>query len=134
MWAIYNFIMKISKNAISVGVWSADYKKLAQWYIDVLGFTPAESAELDNDSYVAFAWGDNYFWVGKHDKVEGVNKDPYRIMIEWYVESVMETYEELKAKGVKIIAEPFAEPTGGGNWCMTVADPEENILQFYGKK
>lgn len=55
-------------------------------------------------------------------------------MIEFYVDSVMETFEELKAKGVKMIAEPFAEPTNTGNYCMTIADPEGNILQFYGKK
>lgn len=126
--------MKFAKQAISVGIWSEDYKKLAQWYIDVLGFQVADTAELDNDSYVAFAWGDNYFWVGKHDKVHGKNKDPYRIMIEWYVTSVMDTYNELKEKGVTIIAEPFAEPTNSGNWCMTIADPEDNILQFYGSK
>ncbi len=126
--------MKFSKQAISVGLWSSDYKKLAQWYIDVLGFTPVDSAELENDSYICFAWGDNYFWVGKHDKVAGMNKDPYRIMIEWYVESVMDTFTELQAKGVTIIAEPFPEPVNPENWCMTIADPEGNILQFYGKK
>ncbi len=126
--------MKLSKNAISVGIWSEDYKTLAKWYTDVLGFQVAEQAELSNDSYIAFKLDDNWFWVGKHDQVHGNNKDPYRIMIEFYVESVLETFNELKEKGVTMIAEPFAEPTGTGNWCMTIADPEGNILQFYGKK
>ncbi|HZE86587.1 MAG TPA: VOC family protein [Methylomirabilota bacterium] len=127
--------MKLSSNALAVGIWSEDYKKLAQWYIDVLGFTIKEQAELPNDSYIAFSLGDNLLWIGKHDKVSGKNKDPYRIMIEFYVESVMNTYNELKEKtNITFIAEPFAEPTGTGNWCMTIADPEGNILQFYGKK
>lgn len=126
--------MKLKNNAISVGVWSEDYKRLAKWYQDVLGFRVKESAELPNDSYIAFDFGgENWFWVGKHSKVKGKAKDPYRIMIEFYVESVMNTFNELRDK-VNIIAEPFAEPTGTGNWCMTIADLEGNILQFYGKK
>lgn len=126
--------MQLKNKAISVGIWSEDYKKLAKWYVDVLSFTVRESAELPNDSYIAFDFGENWLWIGKHDKVHGKAKDPYRIMIEFYVNSVMNTYNELKEKGVTIIAEPFAEPTGTGNWCMTIADPEDNILQFYGKK
>jgi predicted enzyme related to lactoylglutathione lyase len=126
--------MKLTKKAITVIIWSENYKKLAKWYIDVLGFTPKEQAELSNDSYIGFLIGDNWFCIGKHDQVNGNSKDPYRIMIEFYVESVTQTCEELKEKGVTIIAEPFAEPTGTGNWCTTIADPEGNILQFYGKK
>lgn len=127
--------MKLKNKAISVGIWSEDYKTLAKWYEDVLGFTIREQAELPNDSYIAFDFGENWFWIGKHDKVNGKNKDPYRIMIEFYVESVMETFGELQKKTkLDVIAEPFAEPTGTGNWCMTIADPEGNILQFYGKK
>jgi predicted enzyme related to lactoylglutathione lyase len=126
--------VKLSKNAISVGIWSEDYKTLAKWYIDVLGFQVAEQAELSNDSYIAFKFDDNWVWIGKHDQVHGKSKDPYRIMLEFYVESVMDTFDELKEKRVTMIAEPFSEPTGTGNWCMTVADPEGNILQFYGNK
>ena len=126
--------MKLTNKSISVGIWSEDYKTLAKWYTDVLGFKIKEQAELSNDSYIAFDFGDNWLWIGKHDQVHGKNKDPYRIMIEFYVDNVMATYEELKTKEITMIAQPFAEPTGTGNWCMTIADPEGNILQFYGKK
>ncbi len=125
--------MKFAKKAISVGIWSSDYQKLAKWYEDVLGFTFTDNAELLNDSFVSFSLGDCWFWIGKHDKVEGKNKDPYRIMPEFYVESVMDTYNEIKDKDVTIIAKPFQEPTSD-NWCMTIMDPEDNILQFYGRK
>jgi len=126
--------MKLRDNAISVGIWSEDYKKLAKWYIDVLNFKIKETAELPNDSYIAFEFGDkNWFWVGRHDKIHGKAKDPYRIMVTFYVNSVMDTFKELKKKGVTVIAKPFAEQTNTGNWCMTIADPEGNTLQFYGK-
>ena len=128
--------MKLKNKSISVGIWSEDYKKLATWYQDVLGFTFKQKAELPNDSYISFDFGDNWFWIGRHDKVFGKNKDPYRIMVEWQVESITETFEELKRKNVKIIAEPFQDPdpNGDGNWVLTIADPEGNVLQFFGKK
>lgn len=69
--------MKLKNNAISVGIWSEDYKTLAKWYTDVLGFKVKESAELSNDSYIAFDFGgENWFWVGKHSEVHGKAKDP----------------------------------------------------------
>lgn len=125
--------MKFAKQALSIGIWSADYKKLAKWYEEVLGFTFTDSAELPDDSYVACKVGEGWFWIGKHDKVEGKNKDPYRIMPEFYVESVTETYNALQGKDVRFIAKPFKEPISD-NWCMTIQDPEDNILQFYGQK
>jgi predicted enzyme related to lactoylglutathione lyase len=131
---LYTFLMKLKNKAVSVGIWSEDYKKLAKWYQEVLGLPFKQQAQLPNDSYIAFDFGDNWFWIGKHDKIIGNNKDPYRIMVEFYVVSVLETWNELREKGVKIIAEPFEDPTAKNNWCMTIADPEENILQLYGGK
>ncbi len=126
--------MKLIKNGFSVGIWSENYKELAKWYTDILGIEEDLSANMDNDSFVAFQFGECWFWVGQHSEVKGKSKDPYRIMPEFYVESVLETYEELKQKGVKIIAAPFADPTDFEKFCMTIQDPEDNILQFYGKK
>lgn len=54
-------------------------------------------------------------------------------MVGFNVESISEAYEELKQKNVTWIAQPFESPTGG-LWCMTIADPEGNILQFFGNK
>ena len=55
-------------------------------------------------------------------------------MVEFYVESVSEAFGELKAHNIEFIAEPFPDPLGGDDWCMTFKDPEGNILQMYGKK
>jgi predicted enzyme related to lactoylglutathione lyase len=54
-------------------------------------------------------------------------------MVGFGVKSVSKTYEELKKKKVKFIAKPFAAPPGGF-WCMTIQDPEGNMLQFMGGK
>jgi len=126
--------MKILNHKIAVGIWSEDHEKLAKWYQDVLKLPFKERSDLPEDSYISFDFGDNCFWIGKHDKVQGKNKDPYRIMVEFYVESVSEAFEELKRHDVKFIAEPFPDPMGGTGWCMTFKDPEGNILQMYGEK
>ena len=125
--------MKLKDNIISICIWSDDYEKLAKWYEDVLGFSVSQRLTYPDDTGVDFNFAPSYFYVGKHDKVHGKSKDPYRIMINLNVDSISEVYNELKDKNVEIIAEPFEGPPGGF-WCMTIADPEGNILQFFGDK
>lgn len=126
--------MNVKNNAIAVGLWSENYKKLASWYQNVLKLPFKTKSDLPKDSFIAFDFGENWFWIGQHDKVKGKSKDPYRIMIEFYVESIDEAYKELKKNNVEFIAEPFPDPLGGDGWCMTFKDPEGNILQMYGNK
>jgi len=126
--------MKYKNKAISVGIWSENYLKLAKWYEDVLKIPVRQKSELPNDSYVAFDFGENWFWIGKHDKVYAKNRDPYRIMVEFYIERVSKAFEELQEKSVTIIAKPFQDPTDKNSWCMTIQDPEDNIIQLYGGK
>lgn len=118
---------------ISVAIWSDNYEKLARWYRDILGVPVREKLTLPNDTGWDFDFGENYLYIGRHDKVHGKSKDPYRVMVGFNVKSISETYELLKKKKVKFIAKPFEGPPGGF-WCMTVADPEGNIIQFYGDK
>ena len=125
--------MKLKNKIISVCIWSDNYGKLAKWYEDVLDFPVRERLTYPDDTGVDFDFGDTNFYVGKHSEVNGKSKDPYRIMVGFNVSSVTKTYEELKRKKVKIIAKPFEGPPGGF-WCMTIADPEGNILQFFGQK
>jgi len=126
--------MKIKNNAIAVGLWSENYEELAKWYQDVLKLPFKQQSTLPTDTFIAFDFGNNWFWIGKHDKIKGKNKDPYRIMIEFYVESITDAFDELKKHNVEFIAEPFPDPLGGDGWCMTFKDPEGNILQMYGEK
>lgn len=125
--------MKLRAKMLSVIIWSENHEKLAKWYEDVLGFTVREVTTHPDDSCIGFDFGDTYFSIGRHDKVHGKNQDPYRIMVGFPVSSVSAAYEELKDKDVTWIAKPFLAPTGA-TWCMTIADPEGNILQFFGTK
>ena len=125
--------MKLKDKFLGIGVWSENHQKLAEWYEEVLGFTVRERMNLINDTYVDFDFGPNYFFIGQHSQIHGKNKDPFRTMIGFNVDSVETLYQELKSKKVKFIATPFEAPPGG-YWCMTIEDPDGNTLQFFSDK
>ena len=125
--------MKLRAKSLSVIIWSENHEKLAKWYEDVLGFTVRGITTHPDDSCIDFDFGDTYFSIGRHGQVTGKSKDPFRIMVGFPVASVSEAYESIKDKPVTWIAKPFLSPTGT-TWCMTIADPEGNILQFFGQK
>lgn len=121
------------KNTLGVCIWSQDFEKLAAWYENVLGLKVKERLNLPDDTGMAFEFGDNHFYVGKHSEVVGESKDPYRIMIGFNVPSVPELYERIKDKDIEFVATPFEGPPGGF-WCMTLKDPDGNIIQFFSDK
>lgn len=126
-------IVELSDKKFSIGVFTHDHERLAQWYKDTLGLKEKGRMNLPNDTFIEFEFGDNYFWIGLHDKIaKAKNTEPYRIMIGFHVASVTQAYEELKNKDIEFVATPFAEPSGSGIWCMTIKDIDGNIVQFTG--
>lgn len=125
--------MKLKNTNIGVGIYTADHERLANWYMEKLGFVEKERLDHPQDTYIEFQFGDNYFWIGKHDKLSPhtKNADPYRIMVTFRVQSVKQVYEEIKDKEIEFIATPFEAPPGGF-WCMTIKDLDGNIVQFMG--
>lgn len=121
------------KSITAVLFWSEDYQKLADWYREKFGFKVIEELDHPDDTGIALAIGDSYFWIGKHSEVKGKNKDPFRIMINIKVDSVEKAYKMLKAKGVEFLAEPFKAPTFD-LYFATLKDLDGNILQLIGKK
>lgn len=119
------------QQTLGVIIYSGDYKKLADWYENTLGFKVIQRLELPDDTFVAFEMGSNYFSVGQHSEVSGVNPDSCRIMVNFNVPSVSQAYDEIKEKDVNFVAKPFLAPTKDC-WCMTIKDPENNIIQFFG--
>ncbi|MGH7203017.1 MAG: hypothetical protein ACREHC_01070 [Candidatus Levyibacteriota bacterium] len=65
----------------------------------------------------------------------GLWSEDYEGLAKWY-QKVIKLQPALTSnlQEDSFIAEPFLDPLGGDNWCMTFKDPEENILQMYGKK
>lgn len=120
-------------------IFSKNPDKLMKFYRDVLGLTLESELKLSNDYGFMFGVnGDFKIWIGKHDKVEDYNPDPFRHIFNLYVKSVSQWYEKIKNnKEVKIICRPeetpFSTPTD--RWYVsTFFDPEGNCFQFMGGK
>ncbi|MCA9371379.1 VOC family protein [Candidatus Woesebacteria bacterium] len=112
-------------------IWSENYQKLASWYQRMLGLSTIEEINHPKDTGIGLAVGNSYLWIGRHPKVKGKNKDPFRIMINMNVDHVQEAYETLKKRGVHFIAEPFKAPTFN-SYFATFEDLDGNIVQLIG--
>lgn len=121
------------KTISAVLIWSDNYRSLADWYIDTLELDTIEEIHHPDDTGVGLSVGGFYLWIGQHSQVHGQSKDPNRIMLNFAVDSVMQTYQELQDKGVNFIASPFKAPTFD-KYFATFTDPDGNILQLIGDK
>ncbi|EFK95857.1 protein containing Glyoxalase/bleomycin resistance protein/dioxygenase domain [sediment metagenome] len=121
------------KNISDVIIWSGDYKKLAKWYQETFDLEKIGEVNHPKDMCIGFRVGNMELWIGFHDKVKGKNKDKYRIMHNFVVDSVSKTYDMLVKKGVKFIAKPFKAPTFE-KYFATFEDLDGNIMQLIGGK
>ena len=62
------------KDLSAVLIWSENYRKLADWYIEKLELKPIEELNHPKDTGVGFRVGKMYFLIGQHSKVKGKNK------------------------------------------------------------
>ncbi len=120
-------------NISAILIWSEDYKKLSNWYKEKLELTVLEELTHPEDTGVLFKVGDMLLWIGQHSEVKGKNKDMHRHMFNFAVDSVAETYKQLKAKGVKFFAKPFKAPTMD-RYFATFYDLDGNLVQLIGGK
>jgi predicted enzyme related to lactoylglutathione lyase len=109
---------------VGIIIWTEDLDRLLTFYRDTLALTP----HAIRPHFIAFRWGDMRLSLGKHAKVRGPARDPYRIMINLGVEDIHHTYAALCAKGVLFLKSPTQEEWGG--WVATFVDPDGNILQL----
>ena len=116
-------------------IWTEDPEKLTPFYETVLGLKKLKKLEHPQDTGTLYEFPDGgaVLWIGKHSEVKGQSKDKFRHMVNFLVDSVDATYNELKKKGVKFLVDPFAGPTGNG-YFATFEDPEGNILQIWSRK
>lgn len=121
------------KNISAILIWSEDYRKLADWYIEKLDLKTLEELNHPDDTGVGFQVGNVYLWIGQHSKVKGKNKDSHRHMFNFVVPSVGKAYKELEGRGVKFLAKPFKAPTFN-KYFATFYDHDNNLVQLIGNK
>jgi catechol 2,3-dioxygenase-like lactoylglutathione lyase family enzyme len=105
-------------------IWTANFGPMLEFYRDTLGLEPRSV----KDDFVNFEWGGLRLSVSVHSEVEGLSRDPLRIMINFAVDNIRETYERLAANGVSFSRVPSQEQWGG--WVATFHDPDGNTLQL----
>lgn len=109
---------------VGITLWTDDLERLFSFYHDTLQL-PLHSRHQD---FIAFELGDIRFNIGRHDRVGGPSKDPFRIMAHLGVDDIHTEHQRLLAEGVEFIRPPEQEHWGG--WVATFKDPDGNILQM----
>jgi predicted enzyme related to lactoylglutathione lyase len=110
----------------SVLVFSEHPEKLAAFYEKVFAVKPGWS----EGQYVGFDIGGSYFMVGPHDKVQGMSKEPMRVMVNFGVSDVKAEFDRVKALGAEVVAVPYQPGEAKDMWLCTFADPDGNYFQF----
>jgi len=105
-------------------IWTEDMGRLVSFYRDTLELEP-HSIHPD---FVAFRFGETRLSIGKHSKIVGDAKDPYRIMVNLETNDIKASHHRLRGRGVPFLRSPDQEEWGG--WVATFEDPDGNILQL----
>lgn len=112
------------EGVVGVIIWTNRLEAMSEFYRNTLGLEP-HSVRPD---FVAFLWGGMRLSIGAHDHVQGLSKDPYRIMINLSVADIHSFYEDTLARGVRYVRPPEREHWGG--YVATLEDPDGNLLQL----
>ena len=115
--------MQAKTKLAGVIIWTQNFQKMSNFYIDILGLIPKSSRE----NFINFEWGNLKLSISVHENVTDVSKDPYRIMINLESEDILTMYNNLLEKGVKFIRKPEEESWG---FVASFYDPDRNIIQL----
>ena len=111
------------KTVWCVTFYVSDLKRAAKFYEETLGL----EKKYEFSSYVGFECGG--VEIGLIPKIGGNQKvGPLSPSVEFLVDDVEKTYNELKRRGVKFVKELHEEPWGGRQAAFT--DPDGNVLEI----
>ncbi len=111
-------------------IWTSvsKFESMRHFYEHKLNLRPLHS----RDDFINFTWGSSpsviRLTVTVHSEITGSNKDPNRVMVNFYVTDIWSASRDLKARGVVFTREPEQESWGG--WIATFQDPDMNTLQL----
>jgi predicted enzyme related to lactoylglutathione lyase len=112
----------LNLNSIMVG--STQPRVMAEFYERVFA-RPSEMVE--EGGWYGWRVGNSFFSIGEHSEMQGMAKDPGRVMCNFETEQVKEEFERIKAAGATVVKEPYEM---GGGWIATFADPDGNYFQL----
>lgn len=117
----------------SISLFSHDAPRLARFYRDVLHLPTSHEGECprgdDNEKAFDFVLPDGRpLFVVDHSEVNGPNRNPERIIINFAVEDLETSVTALRAAGVRQIGDCYEVPALGR--IATFADPDDNFIQL----
>ncbi len=92
--------------------------EMVEYYTRVLG-----EPGFSDSGYTGWMFGSAYVTVGTHDQVKGKNAHPGRIIWNMESQDVHADFEQFKAAGAIVVAEPYAFEGQEGSAIATFADP-----------
>ncbi len=98
-------------------------KVMADFYEKVF----AKKPDMVEDAWAGWQVGVTFFGVGSHSKMEGMSKEPGRVMFNLETADVKEEFNRIKELGATVIKEPYEM---GPTWIATFADPDGNYFQL----
>jgi predicted enzyme related to lactoylglutathione lyase len=110
-------------NLNSVMIGSTQPKVLADFYQKVFGKKP----DMVEGEWSGWTVGNTFFSLGHHSKMEGMTKDPGRVMFNFETQEVKEEFERIKNAGATVVNETYHM---GDAWIATIADPDGNFFQL----
>ncbi len=109
---------------------SANAKKLAEFYREVVGLEQTEEYEMgEGQNAYAFEFSEGTsLYINDHSEVKGKNTTPERVFLNFEVEDLEKEFERLKEAKVKIQQEAYH--VEGYGMIATFVDPDGNFFQL----
>jgi predicted enzyme related to lactoylglutathione lyase len=114
-------------NLNSVLLFSGNPKELSAFYGKVFGKSP----DMEEGGYFGYSAGHTFLVIGPHDRVQGINAAPERILLNFETPDVEGEFRRIEALGARVVAKPYAMEEGKGEERIaTFADPDGNYFQL----
>jgi predicted enzyme related to lactoylglutathione lyase len=107
-------------------IWTSEerFSAMRRFYVETLGLRPRS----DRPNFVNFQIGAARLTIGVHQGVDGISRDPLRIMINLAVTDIHAAHVRLTTVGVPCLRAPSPESWGG--LVATYSDPDDNTVQL----
>ncbi len=113
-------------NFSSVMIFSEDPKRLADFYRKILQKDP----DWSEHGYYGFKVDKGVIIFGPHDRVQGRNGNPERVLFNFEARDVKGEFERIRKLGASVVAEPYNPDEDGRMTIATFSDPDNNYFQL----
>jgi predicted enzyme related to lactoylglutathione lyase len=107
----------------AINLTSEDPQRLMKFYKEVVGLPP--QAEMGEGALKA---GAATLFIDGHSDTKGGAKEPQRVLINFFIDGLVDEQKRLEGAGAKFIRREGKEPWGGV--ISTFTDPDGNYCQL----